>query len=212
MVSRAVGNFALPSQEEGLESEESDARQSAHDSTGSRHSRTGSRGINQIQESVPRQEVNWQFRKDREASMARIPNPDAIIVGIPGHREIQARQRGGALPVQEREALARPEGPALVQIQQTQPIPPISPPSPQPATPPEFGPGCHNLRTPELPRRHHRACLTGPTPNFPEPETNPAETSASHPCRVHSLKLCPLLPKRVKGPRLSAEISAESPL
>ncbi|CAB4304770.1 unnamed protein product [Prunus armeniaca] len=58
----------------------------------------------------------------------------------------------------------------------------------------------------------HGKNLTGPAPNFPEPETNPAETSASHPCRVHSLKLCPLLPKRIKGTRLSTEISAESPL
>ncbi|CAL2277760.1 unnamed protein product [Prunus armeniaca] len=54
--------------------------------------------------------------------------------------------------------------------------------------------------------------VTGPAPNFPEPETNPAETPASHPYRVHSLKLCPLLPKRIKGTRLSAEISAEPPL
>ncbi|CAL8085844.1 unnamed protein product [Prunus armeniaca] len=54
--------------------------------------------------------------------------------------------------------------------------------------------------------------LTGPAPNFPEPETNPAETPASHPRRVHSLKLCPLLPERIYGTRLSAKISAESPL
>ncbi|CAL2255195.1 unnamed protein product [Prunus armeniaca] len=39
--------------------------------------------------------------------------------------------------------------------------------------------------------------LTGPAPNFPEPETNPAETPASHPRQVHSLKLCPLLPERI---------------
>ncbi|CAL9017940.1 unnamed protein product [Prunus brigantina] len=151
---------------EGLESEESDARHSAHGSTGSRRSRTGSRRMNQIQESVLRQEVttqrsqetlnnmtammqwqvNRQFRKDREAAMARIPNPDAVvqqldlpygpppglawpyqenpliaqIAGIPGHGEVQAGQRGEALPVQEREAPVRPEGPAPVQIQQNQ--------------------------------------------------------------------------------------------
>ncbi|CAL2237974.1 unnamed protein product [Prunus armeniaca] len=54
--------------------------------------------------------------------------------------------------------------------------------------------------------------MTGPAPNFPEPETNPAETPASPPCRVHSLNLCPRLPERIKGTRLPAEISAESPL
>ncbi|CAL9000803.1 unnamed protein product, partial [Prunus brigantina] len=59
---------------EGLESEESDARHSAQGSTGSRRSRTGSRRMNLIQESV-----NRQFRKDREAAMARIPNPDAVV-------------------------------------------------------------------------------------------------------------------------------------
>ena len=84
---------------EGLESEESDARQSAHGSTGSRRSRTGSKRMNQIQESVLRQEitvqrsqdtlnnmtammqwqVNRQFRKDQESAMARIPNPDPVI-------------------------------------------------------------------------------------------------------------------------------------
>ncbi|CAL9001802.1 unnamed protein product [Prunus brigantina] len=129
---------------EGLESEESDARHSAHGSTGSRRSRIGSRRMNQIQESVLRQEVttqrsqetlnnmtammqwqgNRQFRKDREAAMARIPNPDAVvqqldlpygpppglawpyqenpfiaqIAGIPGLGEVQAGQRGEALP------------------------------------------------------------------------------------------------------------------
>ncbi|KAI5338703.1 hypothetical protein L3X38_017975 [Prunus dulcis] len=84
---------------EGPESEESDARQSARGSTGSRRSRTSSRKMNQIQESVLRQEitvqrsqdtlnnmtammqwqVNRQFRKDRETAMARIPNPDAGV-------------------------------------------------------------------------------------------------------------------------------------
>ncbi|CAL8175146.1 unnamed protein product [Prunus armeniaca] len=84
---------------EGLESEESDARQSAHSSTGSRRSRTDSRRMNQIQESVLRQEVttqrsqdtlnnmtammqwqvNMQFRKDCEAAMTRIPNLDAVV-------------------------------------------------------------------------------------------------------------------------------------
>ncbi len=125
---------------EGLESEESDARQSAHGSTRSRRSRSGSRRLNQIQEAVFRQEataqrsqdtlnnmtammqwqVNRQFRKDREAAMARIPNPDVVvqqldlpygpppglawpyqenpliaqIAGVQGHGEIQAGQRG----------------------------------------------------------------------------------------------------------------------
>ncbi|CAL2257138.1 unnamed protein product [Prunus armeniaca] len=84
---------------EGLESEESDVRHSAHGSTGSRRSRTGSRRMNLIQESMMRQEVttqrsqdtlnnmtammqwqvNRQFRKDREAAMAKIPNPDAVV-------------------------------------------------------------------------------------------------------------------------------------
>ncbi|CAL2270535.1 unnamed protein product [Prunus armeniaca] len=123
---------------EGLESKESDARHSAHGSTGSRRSRTGSRRMNLIQESM----VNRQFRKDREAAMARIPNPDAVvqqldlpygpppglawpyqenpliaqIVGMPERGEIQAGQRGGALPVQERQALIRPKSPAPGQI------------------------------------------------------------------------------------------------
>ncbi|CAL2262768.1 unnamed protein product [Prunus armeniaca] len=84
---------------EGLKSEESDARQSAHGSTGSRRSRSCSRRLNQIQETVSQQEaisqrsqdtlnnmtammqwqVNRQFRKDREATMARIPNPDVVV-------------------------------------------------------------------------------------------------------------------------------------
>ncbi|CAL9018576.1 unnamed protein product [Prunus brigantina] len=84
---------------EGLESEESDARHSAHGSTGRRRSRTASRRMSLIQESVLRQEVttqrshdtlnnmtammqwqvNMQFRKDREAAMARIPNPDVVV-------------------------------------------------------------------------------------------------------------------------------------
>ncbi|XP_016648289.1 PREDICTED: uncharacterized protein LOC107880712 [Prunus mume] len=72
-------------------------------------------------------QVNRQFRKDREAAIARIPNSDAVvqqldlpygpppglawpyqenpliaqIAGMLARREIQARQRGGALPVQE---------------------------------------------------------------------------------------------------------------
>ncbi|CAL2265141.1 unnamed protein product [Prunus armeniaca] len=143
---------------EGLESEESDAKQSAHGSTGSRRSRTGSRRMNQIQESMFRPEittqrsqdtlnnmtammqwqVNRQFRKDCEATMARIPNPDAEnpliaqIIGIPGHGEIQDGQRGGALPVQEREVPVQPEGHAPVQIQQNQPEPQ---PIPQPLAP-----------------------------------------------------------------------------
>ncbi|CAL9025003.1 unnamed protein product [Prunus brigantina] len=94
-------------------------------------------------------QVNRQFRKDREAAMARIPNPDAVvqqldlpygpppglawpyqenpfiaqIAGIPWLGEVQAGQRGEALPVQEREAPVRPEGPAPVQMQQNQPEP-----------------------------------------------------------------------------------------
>ena len=125
---------------EGLESEESDARHSVHDSTGSRRSRTGSRRLNQIQEAVFRQEataqrsqdtlnnmtammqwqVNRQFRKDREAAMARISNTDVVvqqldlpygpplglawpyqenpliaqIAEVQGHGEIRAGQRG----------------------------------------------------------------------------------------------------------------------
>ncbi|CAL8153035.1 unnamed protein product [Prunus armeniaca] len=163
---------------EVLESEESNVRQSTHGSTGSRRSKTGSRRMNQIQESVFRQEVttqrsqdtlnnmtamkqwqvNRQFKKDREAAMAKIPNPDAVIqqldlpygpppglawpyqenplitqiAGIPGHGEIQVGQRGGALPIQEREAPIRPEGPAPVQAFQNQPEPP---PIPQPVAP-----------------------------------------------------------------------------
>ncbi|CAL9025190.1 unnamed protein product [Prunus brigantina] len=124
---------------EGLESEESDARQSTHGSTGSRRSRAGSR--------------SRQFRKDREAAMARIPNPDVVvqqldlpygpplglawpyqenpliaqIAGILRHGEIQAGQRGGALPIQQQEGLVRPKGPAPVQVQQNQPEPPPIP-------------------------------------------------------------------------------------
>ncbi|CAL8119903.1 unnamed protein product [Prunus armeniaca] len=145
---------------EGLESEESDTRHSTHGSTGSRRSRASSRRLNQIQEAVFRQEaiaqrsqdtlnnmtammqwqVNRQFRKDREAAMARIPNPNVVvqqldlpndpplvlawpyqenpliaqIARILGHGEIQARQRGGALPIQEHEGPVWPEGPAPV--------------------------------------------------------------------------------------------------
>ncbi|CAL8151987.1 unnamed protein product [Prunus armeniaca] len=63
-------------------------------------------------------QVNRQFRKDREAAMTRIPNPDespliAQIAAIPGHGEIQVGQRGRALPIQEQEG---PEGPAPVQV------------------------------------------------------------------------------------------------
>ncbi|KAI5338553.1 hypothetical protein L3X38_017824 [Prunus dulcis] len=123
---------------EGLESEESDARQSGHDSTRSRRSKSGSRR---------------QFRKDRKAAMARIPNLDVVvqqldlpygpppglawpyqenpliaqIAEIPGHREIQAGQRGGALPIQEHEVPVRQEGPTLVQVSQNQPEPPPIP-------------------------------------------------------------------------------------
>ncbi|CAL9017437.1 unnamed protein product, partial [Prunus brigantina] len=90
-----------------------------------------------------------QFRKDREAAMARIPNPDTVvqqldlpygpppglawpyqenpliaqIAGIPWLGEVQAGQRGEALPVQEREAPVRPEGPAPTQKDRSQSIP-----------------------------------------------------------------------------------------
>ncbi|CAL8119092.1 unnamed protein product [Prunus armeniaca] len=89
-------------------------------------------------------QVNRQFRKDREAAMTIIPNPDVVvqqldlpygpsprlawpyqenpiiakIAGIPRHGEIQAGQRREALPVQEHEAPVWPEGPAPVQVQQ----------------------------------------------------------------------------------------------
>ncbi|CAL2255413.1 unnamed protein product [Prunus armeniaca] len=72
--------------------------------------------------------------------MARIPNQDVVIqqldlpygpppglawpyqenpiiaqmAGIPGHGEIQAGQREGALPIQEHEAPVQPKSPALV--------------------------------------------------------------------------------------------------
>ncbi|CAL2229811.1 unnamed protein product [Prunus armeniaca] len=98
-------------------------------------------------------QVNRQFRKDREAAKARIPNPDDVvqqldlpygpppglawpyqenpliaqIAGMPERGEIQGGQRGGALPVQEHKAPARPEGPAPVQMQQNQPEPHLIP-------------------------------------------------------------------------------------
>ncbi|CAL9012727.1 unnamed protein product [Prunus brigantina] len=93
---------------EGLESEESDARQSAHGSTGSRRSRTDSRRVNQVQESVLRQEENPLITQ---------------IAGVPGHEEIQAGQRGEAFPIQEHEAAVQPEGLVPVQRQQNQPEP-----------------------------------------------------------------------------------------
>ncbi|CAL2260310.1 unnamed protein product [Prunus armeniaca] len=163
---------------EGLESEESDARHSAHGSTGSRRSRTGSRRMNLIQESVLRQEVttqrsqytlnnmtammqwqvNRQFRKDREAAMARIPNPDEVvqqldlpygpppglawpyhenplvaqIAGIPERGGLQAGHGEVAFPIQERLAPIRPEGPAPGQVPQNQQEPQ---PAPQQAAP-----------------------------------------------------------------------------
>ncbi|CAL2234708.1 unnamed protein product [Prunus armeniaca] len=72
-------------------------------------------------------QVNKQFRKDREAAIARNPNPDVVvqqldltygppprlawpyqenpliaqIAKVPARGEIQARQRGEALPIQE---------------------------------------------------------------------------------------------------------------
>ncbi|CAL9001598.1 unnamed protein product, partial [Prunus brigantina] len=57
---------------EGLESEESDARHSAHGSTGSRRSQDTLNNMTAMMQ----WQVNRQFRKDREAAMARIPNPD----------------------------------------------------------------------------------------------------------------------------------------
>ncbi|CAL9001125.1 unnamed protein product [Prunus brigantina] len=98
-----------------------------------------------------------QVKKDREAAIARIPNPDVVvqqldlpyglppglawtyqenpliaqIAGIPGRGEIQAGQRGGALPIQEHEAPVHPEGPKLVQAQNKPELPPI----PQPVAP-----------------------------------------------------------------------------
>ncbi|CAL8136659.1 unnamed protein product [Prunus armeniaca] len=103
-------------------------------------------------------QVNRQFRNDREAAMARIPNSDVVvqqlnllygppprlawpyqenpliaqIAGVPEHGEIQTGQKGEALPVQEREVLVRPEGPAPVHIQQNQLKPQ---PIPQPVAP-----------------------------------------------------------------------------
>ncbi|CAL2276890.1 unnamed protein product [Prunus armeniaca] len=88
-------------------------------------------------------QVNRQFRKDCEAVIARIPNPDAVVqqLDLPygplpelawPYQERHARQRGGALPVQERQALIRPEGPAPGRIQQNQPEPQ---PIPQPVAP-----------------------------------------------------------------------------
>ncbi|CAL2257101.1 unnamed protein product [Prunus armeniaca] len=136
---------------EGLESEESDARHSAHGSTGSKRSRTDSRRMNLIQESVLRQEVttqrsqdtlnnmtammqwqvNRQFRKDREAAMARIPNPHEIA-GIPERGGIQAGHGEVAFPIRERLAPIRPEGPAPGQVPQNQQEPQ---PAPQQAAP-----------------------------------------------------------------------------
>ncbi|CAL2256885.1 unnamed protein product [Prunus armeniaca] len=79
-------------------------------------------------------QVNRQFRKDCEAAMARIPNPDVVekpiiaqIAGIPRRGEIQVGQRGGALPIQEHEVPVRPEGPAPVHAPQNQPEPPPIP-------------------------------------------------------------------------------------
>ncbi|CAL9019199.1 unnamed protein product, partial [Prunus brigantina] len=103
-------------------------------------------------------QVNRQFRKDREAAMARIPNPNVVvqqldlpygpppglawpyqekpivaqITGVLGHEEIQAGQRGEAPPIQEQEGPVRPEGPAPVQVPQNQQEPP---PIPQPMAP-----------------------------------------------------------------------------
>ncbi|CAL2247888.1 unnamed protein product [Prunus armeniaca] len=58
--------------------------------------------------------------------------PELTFAGIPEHGEIQAGQRGGALPVQELQALIWPQGPILGQIQQNRPEPQ---PIPQPVAP-----------------------------------------------------------------------------
>ncbi|CAL2266095.1 unnamed protein product [Prunus armeniaca] len=103
-------------------------------------------------------QVNRQFRKDREAAMARIPNPDEVvqqldlpygpppglawpyqenplvaqIAGIPERGGIQAGHREVAFPIQERLAPIRPEGPAPGQVPQNQQEPQ---PAPQQAVP-----------------------------------------------------------------------------
>ncbi|CAL8155653.1 unnamed protein product [Prunus armeniaca] len=61
-------------------------------------------------------QVNRQFRKDREAAIARISNPYVVIAGVPGQGEIHARQREGAFPDQEHEASVPLEGLAPIQV------------------------------------------------------------------------------------------------
>ncbi|CAL8169764.1 unnamed protein product [Prunus armeniaca] len=149
--------------------------------------------MNLIQESVLRQEVttqrskdtlnnmtammqwqvNRQFKKDREAAIARIPNPDAVvqqldlpygpppglawpyqenpliaqIAGMPERGEVQAGQRGEALLVQEREAQARPEGPTLDQPLTLLPEPPaVLPYRPRRMDPNPFPPPARGRR------------------------------------------------------------------
>ncbi|CAL9000270.1 unnamed protein product [Prunus brigantina] len=118
-------------------------------------------------------QVNRQFRKDREAAMARIPNPDtavqqldlphgpppglvwpyqenpliAQIAGVPGHGEIQAGQRGEAFPVQEHEAPVRPECPAPDQPLALLPEPPaVLPYRPRRIDPNPFPPPARGRR------------------------------------------------------------------
>ncbi|VVA34738.1 PREDICTED: Retrotransposon gag, partial [Prunus dulcis] len=103
------------------ESKESDARQSAHSSTMSRRSRSSFRKISQIQEAVLRQEataqrsqdtldnmtamirwqVNMQFRKDREADIARNPNPDPEVLAPQNQPEVPRNQPAAYLPEQQ---------------------------------------------------------------------------------------------------------------
>ncbi|CAL2239198.1 unnamed protein product [Prunus armeniaca] len=85
--------------------------------------------------------------------MARIPNSDVVVQqldlpygpppglawpyqenpliaqidGMPRHGEIQAGQRGGALPIQEQEGPVQAEDPAPGKVQQNQPEPPPIP-------------------------------------------------------------------------------------
>ncbi|CAL9001091.1 unnamed protein product [Prunus brigantina] len=70
---------------------------------------------------------NRKFRKDCEVAAARIPNPDAIMVGVLELSETQAGLRGGALIIQEQEVLALPAGLAAVPALQNQPEFPLAP-------------------------------------------------------------------------------------
>ncbi|CAL2228277.1 unnamed protein product [Prunus armeniaca] len=82
-----------------------------------------------VPEAMMQWQVNRQFRKYRDAAIARIPNPYVVIAEIPERGEIQAGQRGGALPIQEHEAPVQPEGSAPVQVPRNQPEPPPIPQS-----------------------------------------------------------------------------------